>query len=116
MYRYGLGGTPEEQAAYNALTCPAGYSKRMFNIVDGVPVAQITAGNQCVNKWGLELDAMADPQIAALSASHDSELMQSRLLMAGGAAGLLLLDGPMKLAGAALIAYGWMRGAFIGGL
>src|SRR5271157_3789611 len=113
---YGLAGTPEQQAAYNALVCPSGYSKRMFNIVDGVPLAQITAGEECVNAWGYTPNQMADPQIAALSASHDSQLMQSRALMAGGVAGLLLLDGWMKLAGAALIVYGWTRGAFIGGL
>lgn len=116
MYRYGMGGTPEQQAAYNALTCPAGYSKRMFNIVDDVPVAQITAGEECVNAWSYTPNQMADPQIAVLSASYDSQLMQSRALMAGGVAGVVLLDGWMKLAGAALIVYGWSRGAVIGGL
>jgi hypothetical protein len=112
---YGF-GSADQLAVYNAIVCPSGFNKRMFDIVAGIPASQITASEECVNAWGYTPTQMADPKIAAVSASHSSQDTQSKLLMAAGGAGVLLLKGPMKLAGVALLAYGFLRGGFIGGM
>jgi hypothetical protein len=111
--------TPAQVAAYNAIVCPSGYTKAGGGYLLGLSTSYVpNANDMCLTgPTGVALRNMSDPIVASLVASQTSQQTTSYIMMAGGAGLVLFGDGiVLKLAGVALAAFGFLKGAFIGGM
>ena len=94
----GLGTTPEQHAAWLALSCPSGYSKMIDGIdVSITDVGIVTKENFCVDRLGNSMAQLKDPQIAALSAELSQHSNTGMIMFAAATASALLLPGWSKL-------------------
>ncbi len=106
---YGLGATAAQQSAWDAITCPAGYSKQMLDVDPSITdTAFITTGNLCVDKFSNSMNALADnPTIRNYAAQNAQANKIGTFAYVGAAASLLILPGWMKLLSIPLALYGF---------
>ncbi len=105
---YGLGATPAQQSAWDALACPAGYKKLMLDVDPSITdTSFIMTGTMCVDKFGNSMAQLAsNPAVAGYAAQNAQSNQIGTFALIGAAASLFILPGAAKLLAIPLAWYG----------
>ncbi len=95
----GLGApTPEQQSAYDKISCPAGFSKWTAAAIDpSVPPASLRADEACVDGNGFNLGFANSPEGQRQIANRQGDSSSSKMMFVAAASALIILPGWAKL-------------------